>query len=302
MQSAQHDHLKQLIESSVILTPIEKSEWLDMLIIMNDKQAGELESILKTETAPPAQGSALARSSDLVRSSTPARLSVPPVAGVIPPNLPMADISRDFSGRSSSIPNVVPKLSHISNLPSGLISGGNIGQQQPAKVNLPANPPKPTVIPPINPPKPSVVQPINSSKPNVALPALPSVVAPALKPATPKPVASPVFAAPAPKQVPNAGPAQLESITDAGKLTVSSMRSLNSSDLLLRLQQLSKLEGYFSLLSYLEDSPLYKAYIATGKKMLSGQPQVDQGKSDSDILSKSEFEAFADILRKIQIN
>jgi hypothetical protein len=95
----------------------------------------------------------------------------------------------------------------------------------------------------------------------------------------------------------------LETLADAGKLTLGTMRAIAFPDFLIRLQQLSKMEGYFNLLSYLEDSPLYKSYLETGKKVLAGQLRFDQaGRSDPDTLTKQEFEAFTDVLRKVQIN
>lgn len=44
--------LKVLIETSAVLTPMERQDWLDMLELMNDKQLGELEIILKTPNFP----------------------------------------------------------------------------------------------------------------------------------------------------------------------------------------------------------------------------------------------------------
>ncbi len=277
MQSAQHDRLKQLIQSSVILTPSEKSEWLEMLIIMNDKQAVELEGILKAES--PRQPVGI--EPDIIQPmARPVRPNIPqkpvilarpttPVSGSVPPNLPTPSAG-------------TPKLSHISNLPIGLVSGGNIGA-------------RPIPAPLIAHPTPPVLKPMSAAAP--APTTLPTMHEP-----RPRSMSMSIAPQPEPYANANAGPSQLESVTDAGQLTLSSLRSLPSADLLLRLQQLSQVEGYFSLLSHIEDSPLYKSYIATGKKMLSGPTQVDPSKPDPNMLTKTEFETFADILRHIQLN
>jgi hypothetical protein len=69
----------------------------------------------------------------------------------------------------------------------------------------------------------------------------------------------------------------LETLADVEKLNVTTMRKMAHQDLLIRLQQLAKMEGYFNLLSYLEDSPLYRSYVATGKKIFPDQPDNGHG-------------------------
>jgi hypothetical protein len=53
----------------------------------------------------------------------------------------------------------------------------------------------------------------------------------------------------------------------------------------------------------LEKSPVYKAYLATGLKLLSEETSFEQlaeKSSLSEFLTKSQFEKFADLLLKIQ--
>jgi hypothetical protein len=226
---------------------------LDMLILMNDKQAAELESIL---------GATIAGS--------------PPPPAKIPANLP--------------IPGA-PHLSHIANLP-GAASNPKTSTVKPIHAaslhttaqykqwqkdlqmkleekELAAPPPKPV----------AAKRPDIKTEPKEA-----RAVVPTMDMVSPKSEA--------------AAKIELESLADVEKLTLSHMRGMNPADLLIRLQQLSKMEGYFNLLSFLESSPLYLTYINSGKKMLGGTA-VNPG---SDLMSKAEFEVFADILRKIQIN
>jgi hypothetical protein len=247
MQPSQQDHLKQLIERSTILSPAEKAEWLDMLILMNDKQASELEAILVPPSTP----------------ASPKPVSQPTAAPVAP---------------------VLPKLSHISNLPIG------IEQVQPPPKSAPAS--AASQRPPFIPVAPEGNK-VAAPKPPVS-PVDTRIQSAPPRPATNRsttPVASPGEVSP------------LETLADVEKLNVTTMRKMAHQDLLIRLQQLAKMEGYFNLLSYLEDSPLYRSYVATGKKILSQETTFDQGvKRDPALLSKEEFEQFIDILRKIQIN
>lgn len=244
MQTAQIERLKQLINSSPVLTSSEKAEWLDMLVIMNDKQAAELGEILKNHH----------------QDKTPPQ------------------------------PTTVPKLSHISNLPANL-------PQVPRQANpIPANLPAAKAGPSLSWQKQfnltMTEKELQPPQPAQAMHAK-TFAAPAIKPPKPTTTVAPV------KQTKIS---VLETLTDSGNLSVASLRSMPLPDLLIRLQQLAKHEGYFNLLSYLEDSPLYKSYIATGKKVLSGATVLDGAGSDEQTLTKQEFEAFTDILRKIQIN
>jgi len=262
MQQEQSNHLRQLIENSPILSPAEKADWLDMLILMNDKQAAELAEILTTP-----------------RSSSPTP-----------------------SGAKNQH---IPPLTHISNLPAGI-----------------ATPPKPAPSAPVLPwneqfratmeekelPAPPTTRAVPVPK------SAPSAVSFPSRPAPPRPpvTLSPIEPTTTPESVRTAAPTrrrsapasvQLETLPDTAKLSVGAIRNMNAADLLIRLQQLSRMEGYFNLLSYLEDSPLYRSYINTGQKVLSGQLSFDtMDRTDTSLLTKEEFEAFADILRKIQLN
>ncbi len=263
MQAEQTEHLRKLVDASSILTPAEKADWLDMLVLMNDKQASELELILKAQQ--------------------PAAASSAPTPPAVPKNLPSS--------------GAMPPLSHISNLPSGL--GASIPRPQ----TRPA--PRPSVSPPRAMPWQKQFQASMEEKElPPPKPASRPPVAPApIKPVMPKPQAP---RAPRPPVAPaedHRGPVNVETLSDVGAMTAATLRNTAFSDLLIRLQQLSKLEGYFNLLSYIEDSPLYKSYIATGQKVLSEKLHFDQaGRIDPNTLTKEEFEGFTDILRKIQIN
>jgi len=275
MQTEQTEHLRQLIEASAILTPAEKADWLDMLILMNDKQALELENILKGRRPAP---------------QTPA----PAPVATRPPAMAQSTAT-------------LPPLSHISNLPSTLNSGpafsGRPSRVTPVPLSSNSTPTQRS--------SPSRLPWKNQFQATMTEKELPP--APGIRPTIPKtepvtrPPATAVFRSPVPTPQPQRRSLPqapvLESLADAGKLTLNGMRGMALEDLVIRLQQLSKIDGYFNLLSYLEDSPLYKSYIDTGKKVLAEQISFNQVTGDDPmIMTKQEFENFADILKKIQIN
>lgn len=111
--------LRQLIVVSTVLTESEKTEWLSLLELMNDKQLGELEEILAADkpAAPPV-------------SSPP---TPPPATTPTPPPVPPVSVGR------------MPQLSHISNLPSSV----SIPTPMPSPERV-APKPMPTAPPPLS--------------------------------------------------------------------------------------------------------------------------------------------------------
>lgn len=106
MNQQQTEKIKLLVQTSAILSPSEKAEWLALLELMNDRQLMELEKILQSGS----RNQAL---------SQPVR---PPVSAGLKPVSPAAQ---------------TPKLSHILNLPKiGQSDNRTIGQSQAAKPNL----------------------------------------------------------------------------------------------------------------------------------------------------------------------
>lgn len=91
MNLAQQEKLESLVNASAILSPQERTEWLGLLGLMDDRQLGELEKILTTAARP--------------------KPVPPPVAA--PASIPAAP-SQPAESKSQS---ALPKLSHIMNLP-----------------------------------------------------------------------------------------------------------------------------------------------------------------------------------------
>jgi hypothetical protein len=98
---------------------------------------------------------------------------------------------------------------------------------------------------------------------------------------------------------------KLSSLEDVKKLNVATLRGSGAINISQRLRELSDKHGYFTVEFALEASPLYKAYLAIGSKALKEQKtfeEVEQemDKDKSQYITKPEFEAFTDMLRKLR--
>jgi hypothetical protein len=67
------------------------------------------------------------------------------------------------------------------------------------------------------------------------------------------------------------------------------------------IKRLAKNFGYYEVIFHLEKSPMYKAYISTGSKLLETSKSLDESGSKAHTgLDKQKFEKVADLLREIQ--
>ncbi len=263
MQSQQMEKLKQMIHSSTLLSDAEKAEWLDMLIVMNDKQASELQAILEGPgPSPAAKPAAPATASP----TTPAKATPPPVVA------------------TPSQPQKMP-LSHISNLPKfPLPTSRRRGTLKQWEANLR---------------QALEEKELAGAKPEERLTDGRKAVtsAGAVKPPVSYPKASGKPVKPEPP-----GPKELNQPKDASLLTLGSMRTMDGG-LIPALKKLVAASNYFEVLFYLEKSPLYQTYLDTGRAALSSPagtfPEQWEGKS---LMSKAEFEAFSDLLKSIQFS
>lgn len=266
LDSAKMQYLSRLVQTSSILNAQEKTEWLTLMQLMNDKQLGELEEILKPAPTP---------------SATPA--PAPSMPATEPVN----------KAASVAPPIQAPPLSHISNLPSRMVDprlspkpnpaaqaaalaeaakAANQAEQQFAQQTR--------LAPMTAKPAPATPSPI-SPKP---------VAAP--QPAPPKPAAPSMRSAPLKRE---AAAIQLLSEEDAAKITADVLHQQNRATFYNAITALAEKFGYFQILSRLEESPLYQSYLEYGKARLTGR-------EDNLPLSQEEFEFVADLLRALKIN
>ena len=245
------EYVRKLIQESLILGDHEKSDWLNLLELMNDKQLGELEEILKVKAPAPAQ----------------------PVTPPVRPPQPA--------------PSGMP-LSHISNLPTG-DGFKSVSQPKPqAPVNI--TPPKPAV------PKAPMHQfaPV-APKPKPLMAAAPIAPRPT-PPPTPMRSTSPAPVAPS-KSTFSKPVTSLQAVEDLAALSINDIRAQQQQTLLLSISALVNQFGYFTARQHLEMSPLYKAYLETGKQRLS-----DSNLGVPSALTHEEFELVSDILQSIRVN
>lgn len=250
MQPQQAERLKKMISTSTILSQQEKQEWMDLLIVMNDKQVSELEAIL---TAPEEQKSNLSHISNLPSSvGRPIPKSSPVPVAKYPlskPKMPKPTAFKDWEAK-------LRRTLQEKELNSG-----------PEEKNLPAHIAD-TATEGVHQRTQSKEQPVIPSKPPLALKSEPIV-----KIVEPK---------------------------DIQQLNVATMKAMGT-DLSEVLKKAVLASNFFEVLFYLEKSPLYQAYLATGREALRASstafPQVSDGKQ---LLTKVEFEAFSDLLKSMQ--
>ncbi len=240
------EYIRGLIQTSPILGDHEKSDWLNLLELMNDKQLGELEEIL-----------------------TPAKtMSV--TSGTV-----------SLEAQSRTLISNLPPMTHISNLPSAVVTG----QRKPMTSPIPpAVPIKPLA------PKPSPL----ATKPPLA----PLTKAP--EPSIKLPPAPPIPATPQNEVAPSSGLAPFRvahNIEDLHSLTINDLRTHDQQSLLLSISNLVNKFGYFAVRNELEASPLYDAYFQTGKQRLS-----DANLGTPSPLTHEEFELISDMLQAIRVN
>ena len=106
MPSEYTDKLIKLIQTSPILTPVERSEWLALLDLMNQKQLAELEAILITEQKPKSQPVSPISPPAALRQTFPPKPAAPQLAAQPKPAVVKPHETQ------------IPQLSHITNVPN----------------------------------------------------------------------------------------------------------------------------------------------------------------------------------------
>lgn len=286
--------IKNLINQSTLLTPAEKTEWLNLLGNMNDKQKMELEEILNPAYVPPKVVEQPKPAP--VAKSEPAKVEThkptpPPVKLETPPHKPVlshiTNLPQNLS-RQAEQANLKDKIKdqksnefkkHLSEVlnEKELVSGktDNHASQKPAE------PVKHAEIH-----KEEVKKPIETVKPEIKPKEKPEEVN--------KPVSADNIELPT-------------SLADVAVLKPNVIRAYKLPQLLECLKAMVSKEGYFEIQVHLEQSPLYKLYLYTGSRML--EQNMDFSKlaeqlqiEHRDYFTRSEFEYVSDLLKGIQVN
>ncbi len=252
----------QLVKSSNILTAQEKTDWLSLLELMNDKQITELEEILKPKTVEPV--------------ATPVQKTsvVPKPVAQMPPK------DNLVATKPTKVQDLQqPQLSHISNLPN------QISEQR-----VPILPTKRPVSVVPN-PKPEIPRNIPTS-PKVS-PQTPNLEAPSKLQATKPPVKVAAIAEPL---IRDKQPLSLSALEDVGGISASALHHETREQFYKIIIGFAGQFGYFQTLEYFRTSPLYRDYLNYGKTKLSGDSDVKLA------LSHEEFEFITDLLLALKVN
>jgi hypothetical protein len=268
--------LTQLVQSSSILNAQEKAEWLSLMGLMNDKQLSELEEILKP-VASPITAQQASPPQSVPQQSSPPTVSRPAFVSPSPQPQP-APSPRPNPTPSPIKEALIPSLSHISNLPSQMVD--------------PRLVPKPA-------PQPSGPEQQFASTTKLTPMATAATVQSAVSQRPPQAAPSRTVQTTRSNLVINNLPApslQLLSLLDVTALTSDALHHQNRAAFFAAITALAEKQGYFQVLSHIEESPLYQDYLNYGKLMLSGASQ------DNLPLSQEEFEFVADLLQALKIN
>ncbi len=280
MYNAQRlETIRKNIKASTLLSDHEKSDWLNLLELMNDKQLGELEEILAAESP------AISEQTANIQHSKPASSASPAAAQTPAPN------------------QQLPPLTHIANIPTDV----TIAPPPPLKPLTARPTPSPNLS---NMPRRSDLgnaQAASPSKPRAPLPTSTNVRVPAPSPA-PRP-AAPVTAQPKPRPRPKTE--EIYSITDPEDLrhlSAEIIRTHSLQSVFDAIRTAIEENGYFAILQLVEASPLYISYMNTGKQRLGAQltPGEDAAANPpadpESILTQEEFEFMTDLLRNMRFN
>lgn len=263
------EDVRKKIQVSTLLTDREKSDWLNLLDLMNDKQLGELEEILA------AGGEADAASASLGFPGSPAAM----------PN-PAASPAEAIS------PLRMPQLNHIANIPSDVsMARSTPVTQMPKKMVSPLKSINP-LVPPLTKPASLISKsPVAAPRSVASQPSAVKVPGAALQP---QPAAAPLQSQ-SPEKFISDHPEDLKN------LTIETIRTHDLQSIVDVVRGFIQEYGYFKVLQIIESSQLYEEYINSGKERLKISIGAPAAPNDS-LLTQAEFEFVADLLRHMRFN
>lgn len=213
--------------------------------------------------------------------------------------------------KSQLAPFHKPRLSHITNLPQGLVAKkstqNKAGEQFKKHLNevlrekeLPPAPPEALLSSHQNRPQQKAVPPLSERSAH-------QLVKPQAHREA-KPLQQQVA-----KETPKSQPPNLQalklpaSVADLALMQPGIIRAFTVSEVIKVVQDIVKRTGYFEALVQFEQSPLYKLYLYTGSRLLeqnieftklAEQLQLEH----RDYFTRGEFEYVLDVLKSMQIN
>ncbi len=318
--------IKKIIDTAEALTATEKNEWLQLIPIMNDKQLNELVRIL--ELGKPKQnvksvlGQPISHIANLPHAGSGGLVQPKVIEPVLTKPKPLDELPKPIAPKPEVIQNK-PAVPAPSVAPSTPVTAPVI-----APPKAPESPKMPEPAIPIIPKQEpvqgvlkNVPRPIQMDSPRTVVPQQNGVIntekleknTPFVVPSfTSGPMQTPeVVQKKATLVTPDASSApvtpHLESLNDLAVFTPSQFRLMDPKVFTEILTNFVKQNEYFQVKFALEQSPLYKTYIAMGKAMLESNldfmaVQNEYKTSNKEYLTQLEFERIADLFASIQVN
>jgi hypothetical protein len=276
-----NEQAKIIVQQSTLLSSLEKTEWLQLLVAMNEEQVAELIEILKPGAAV-----------EMLQNAP-----VIPEAPKIVPEAPkpvfkpqLVDIKEKEIGTSKPLYELeIPEHATVAKMSEPIIP-----KEQTVVVSKAPVVPAPADPTALQQRVESIVKEMQNKNAPVK-PSMPVAPAPVLKSQV-KPVI-----APKPKTQPE--PLQLKSLEDFKKLTPAHLHGDNASEdlqnIVLSISALSSRYKPFDLVAAIEESSLYKTYLEIGTALLNdSNPDRDSAYAKvlkdmdvkgQDFLTKDEF-------------
>lgn len=284
--------IRKNVQISSLLSDHEKSDWLNLLELMNDKQLGELEEILASD---PNVAKAMQSQPSQSQPTQPQR----DVQVSRPAQTPQSEaVSASPSSRQPDFVQQMPPLPHIANMPTDVTMTHSV----PASTSVAQKPlPRTTPSPNLSTfqPKQKVVRPVSGFSPQ-------PVIEPTL---VDEPLSSPEKSAPiptAPQSHKSPTPHNsytLQEIEQLQELSVETIREHTLQSIFDAIRQAIQTNGYFAVLQLIEASPLYASYINAGKQRLGVVvPKTSDASPQESTLTQEEFEFMTDLLRNMRFN
>lgn len=284
--------IRKNVQISTLLSDHEKSDWLNLLELMNDKQLGELEEILASD---PNVAKAMQTQPSQSQSTQPQRdvqVSRPAQTTQSTP------LSSSPSSWQPDFVQQMPPLPHIANMPTDVTMTHSVPstpgvEQKP----LPRTTPSPNLS-------------TFKSKQNFIRPASQFSPQPVVEPVTENElVIGSEQPAPIQKTSPPQKPAKpqnsysIQAVEQLQELSVKTIREHTLQSIFDVIRQAIQTNGYFAVLQLIEASPLYASYINAGKQRLGAVvPKTSDASLQESTLTQEEFEFMTDLLRNMRFN
>jgi hypothetical protein len=314
---AQLDKARELVKTSTHLSAAERTEWLDLLPFMNDKQVVELLAVLASPVvsrptaalpAGPEEKDLPAPARPLLGSATnigrergepaPKSSASPVAAPAANQKLVPKSHGTLVTGEGANTVSAFLDRNFATTLhrqPESKSSSSPIAKPATKETGAPSVRPLSDIAPKQSPLSPAPPQQRPASPP-VAQSSVPAGSGVVSQSVTPDEGAALIT-----EEVVNS----LKSLEDVRRLNVATLRGRGALTIEGELKALCTKFGYFSVQFALEHAPLYQTYLAVGSRVLKNHEpfenvQAELSTAGRPYLTKPEFEEVNDLLQRIK--